>query len=291
MAKEEGSAAIGARLRAARERKGLTVLQSAEKLHMDARLLEALEASDFASLGADVYVRGHLRRYADLVGESGAELQTLYSGVTPASTPDLTRIPRADHNPETSPLLLPALITVVALALAGVVWWLGSLPRSKTQPVAVMTQPANSVSAAGLSPESAHSTLVPDLKDTGVGADSQASAAGAAAPVIATTSAPTTAAPDGQVHLAFKVAEPSWIKVWDASDKALIDTMMASGSSRVVDGAAPLRVVVGNAHAVGLAVNGRLVGLDSLVRRRGDARFTVDAAGQISATPQPVRGQ
>ena len=56
MAKEEGSADIGVRLRAARERKGLTVLQSAEKLHMDARLLEALEAGDFASLGADVYV-------------------------------------------------------------------------------------------------------------------------------------------------------------------------------------------------------------------------------------------
>lgn len=289
MAKEEGSANIGARLRAARERKGLTVLQSAEKLHMDARLLEALEASDFASLGADVYVRGHLRRYADLVGESGAELQTLYSGVTPASTPDLTRIPRADHNPEASPLLLPALITVVALALAGVVWWLGSLPRSKAHPVAAATQPANSVSAAGLSPEPAHSALVPDLKDTGAGADSPASTA--PAPVIATTAAPTTTAPDGQVHLAFKVAEPSWIKVWDASDKALIDTMMASGSSRVVDGAAPLRVVVGNAHAVGLAVNGQLVSLDSLVRRRGDARLTVDAAGRISATPQPARGQ
>ena len=55
---------IGARLRSAREARGLTTLQAAEKLHVDARILEALEAEDFAALGAAVYVRGHLRRYA-----------------------------------------------------------------------------------------------------------------------------------------------------------------------------------------------------------------------------------
>ena len=64
---------IGARLRAAREQCGLTVLQAAERLHVDARILEALEAQDFAALGASVYVRGHLRRYAEAVGESAAE--------------------------------------------------------------------------------------------------------------------------------------------------------------------------------------------------------------------------
>jgi len=53
----------GARLRGAREKKGLTVLEAAENCTVDARTLEALEAEDFAALGADVYVRGHLRRY------------------------------------------------------------------------------------------------------------------------------------------------------------------------------------------------------------------------------------
>ena len=56
---------IGARLRAAREKRGLTLLQAAERLHLDVRVVEALEAGDFAALGADVYVRGHLRRYAE----------------------------------------------------------------------------------------------------------------------------------------------------------------------------------------------------------------------------------
>jgi cytoskeleton protein RodZ len=86
------------------------------------------------------------------------------------------------------------------------------------------------------------------------------------------------------VHLALKFAEASWIKVWDAADKPLLDGLMASGTSRTVDGAAPLRLVIGNARAVGLAVNGQVVNLDGMVRRRGDARISVDASGQVAAT-------
>jgi cytoskeleton protein RodZ len=279
MSKEDGGADIGARLRAARERKGLTVLQSAEKLHMDARLLEALESGDFASLGAAVYVRGHLRRYAELVGESGADLQALYAGATPASTPDLTRIPRAERSPDSSHLLLPALAAVVALALAGVVWWLVSLPRSKAHPVAAAAQPLNAAAATLENAEPA--VPAPDLTDNG----------SAVAPPAGAAVAPGTLAPDGQVHLALKFAEASWVKVWDAHDKALVDGLMASGTSRTVDGAPPLRLVIGNARAVGLAVNGQAVSLDSMVRRRGDAHIAVDANGQVSASPTPAHGE
>ncbi|TLZ15741.1 MAG: helix-turn-helix domain-containing protein, partial [Gammaproteobacteria bacterium] len=86
----------GARLRDAREKQGLTLAQAAESLHLDPRTLEALEAEDFAALGADVYVRGHLRRYAELIGESPAQLQELYARSAPAAHPDLTRIPHRE---------------------------------------------------------------------------------------------------------------------------------------------------------------------------------------------------
>ena len=51
MTREAGGVGIGARLRAARERKGQTVLQAAEKLHVDARLLEALETRELRATG------------------------------------------------------------------------------------------------------------------------------------------------------------------------------------------------------------------------------------------------
>src|SRR5580700_1919306 len=126
---------IGARLRAARELKGLTMLQAAEKLHVDARVLEALEAEDFAALGADVYVRGHLRRYAVLVGESPSELQQLYSGGVQAARPDLTRIPRAAPAAHSSALALPALLAVVGVAIAGILWWALHLPGQRAREV------------------------------------------------------------------------------------------------------------------------------------------------------------
>src|SRR5579863_9939751 len=131
MTSEAGSVGIGARLRAARERRGLTTLQAAEKLHVDARVLESLEADNFAPLGADVYVRGHLRRYAELVGESPHELQDLYARSAPAVQPDLTRIPRGERPPESARFMMPALLTVVALALAGMLWWALTLPGAK----------------------------------------------------------------------------------------------------------------------------------------------------------------
>ena len=89
---------IGERLRAGRERAGLSVAAAAEKLHLDIKVIEALEADRFAELGASVYVRGHLRRYADFVGEPGAEMVSSYTArEARPPTPDLTQIPQAER--------------------------------------------------------------------------------------------------------------------------------------------------------------------------------------------------
>src|SRR5580693_8597363 len=142
MAAEAGGdlrAGIGSRLRAAREKKSLTILQAAEKMHVDARILESLEAEDFVALGAPVYARGHLRHYAELVGESPTELQQLYADSTRAAPaqPDLTRIARGEPESDSSKLVGPAAIGLVAVGLVGVVWWLLTLSTENVQPTTV----------------------------------------------------------------------------------------------------------------------------------------------------------
>ena len=115
---------IGARLRAGRERVGLTVLQAAEKLHLDPKMLEALEAERFDGFGAPVFVRGHLRNYADLVGERFVELLQLFdAGGERTSVPDLRRAPRAPRPPDRRRLLVPALVVTVGILLACTIWW------------------------------------------------------------------------------------------------------------------------------------------------------------------------
>ena len=145
----ETRAGIGSRLRAAREKKGLTLLQAAERMHVDSRTVESLEAEDFAALGAPVYARGHLRHYAELVDESPTELQALYAEATKAqpTQPDLTRIARAEQPDDSRRLAGPALVGVIAVAVIGSVWWVINLSSDKVQPPPVRSTLASSAAS------------------------------------------------------------------------------------------------------------------------------------------------
>jgi cytoskeleton protein RodZ len=260
----EARCGIGTRLRAAREARGLTILQAAEKLHVDARMLESLEAEDFASLGAAVYVRGHLRRYADLVGEAPAELQALYLATVPP--PDLTRIPHRGPDGRSARLVLLALLLLVGFALAGVLWWVLTLPALKPQPVS-LGQPSTASAPPGA--ESA-AQLMSAI------ADAQGPAAGARAAV------------PGDAQLALRFSAVSWVEVYDASGRRLLQGLNPADSARTLSGALPLKVVLGNAPGVAVQLNGQTVALAGLVRRDGSARFLLDRSGRALPLPPLV---
>jgi cytoskeleton protein RodZ len=268
----EEARSIGARLRAARETKGLTILQAAERLHVDPRVIEALEAQNFEALGADVYVRGHLRRYAEAVGESAAQLRELYTSGPRAARPDLTRIPRAAPRSASPRLMLPALLVVVGFGVAGLLWWGLSLQGQKAQPVLPATPAAGAVAPA--TPPGAPDTRAPALPGAESGGTSGAPAAARGA-----------AAALGGTQLALSFSAASWVEVSDANGRRLLQGLIDAGSERKLAGAAPLRVILGNAPAVSLQVNGRAVGLAGLVRRDGSARLLIDEAGRASAAP------
>jgi cytoskeleton protein RodZ len=119
------SEGIGARLRDARERAGLSLIEAAEKLHVEPHAIEALEAEDFEHFGASVYVRGHIRHYAELVGESPDELQQLYAGSAHAvRPPDLTRVPHVRSAEPSPATLAPGVAIVLSVALVGLGWWI-----------------------------------------------------------------------------------------------------------------------------------------------------------------------
>jgi len=252
---------IGARLRGAREHQGLTVLQAAKRLHVDASTLEALEAEDFAALGADVYVRGHLRRYAELIGESPGELQELYASSTQAARPDLTRIPRGEPGNGAARLVLPGLLGLLGYALVGLLWWVHTMPGEEPRPLAAA--PPSAADAATATTAAASAT-------TTAGAEEAARAA---------TASPT--------QLALKFSALSWVEVSDTTGRRLLQGLYAPGSARTLSGAAPLRLILGNAPAVALRVNDQPVTLAGLVRHDGSARLLIDGEGRT--TPAPAR--
>jgi cytoskeleton protein RodZ len=168
-------AGIGTRLRAAREKKGLTLLQAAERMHVDARIVESLEAENFAALGAPVYARGHLRHYAELVDESAAELQQLYADATRAAPaqPDLTRIARMEPSNDSGKLVGPAVIGLVAVALVGTVWWVLTLSVDKVQPTQVHNRFESNTAGSNSAPGAGASQTAPaTAANTGAGSES-----------------------------------------------------------------------------------------------------------------------
>src|SRR5215475_7931050 len=127
------SGGIGARLRGGREKLGLTVLQVAERIHTDPKIVEAIEADNYPALGAPVYARGHIRHYAELVGESANELIGFYSDQSKVGQPDLTQIVKASSAGDSNKLVLPALLVIAVFAIAGAVWWVSALSKKKPQ--------------------------------------------------------------------------------------------------------------------------------------------------------------
>ena len=126
----------GQMLKKERERRGLTVLQAAEELNLDRWIVEAIEADQFLALGAPVYARGHLRKYAALLGVSADLIVGRYdalSGTPAAPVVTTTATAHMPRRPPKSVYVLPAVLLVLGL-VAGIWWWLASGDPSETTP-------------------------------------------------------------------------------------------------------------------------------------------------------------
>ena len=79
---EEQSPRAGERLAEARRERQITVLEVSKELHLDELKVRALEKNEFESLGAPVFAKGHLRKYAQLVGVEEDDVLTDYYKLT-----------------------------------------------------------------------------------------------------------------------------------------------------------------------------------------------------------------
>ncbi|MCZ7654514.1 MAG: helix-turn-helix domain-containing protein [Rhodocyclaceae bacterium] len=167
----------------------MSVTQVAEALHLEEPMVLALEEDRFEAMGAPVFVRGHLRRYAQLVGLAPDAVLEAYRAAVPESVapPPLARARVEPESVRVGPWLFWLIGGVLVAVLAFTLFGGGEEPAATQDAPALLEHDA--MEPAGPLPESAPEPMpVP-------GAEAPAAAAGPAAPADASAAAPPGGGP------------------------------------------------------------------------------------------------
>ncbi len=257
----------GARLAGARARAGLSVEQVADKLRLDRHTIVALEAGDHRVIGAAVFVRGFLRRYAALVGESPAEIEALYAQRPDAELrPDLSRTGMHRITPTEGGRKLgvvQAVIAAVVLGIVGAVWW---AMRAKPPAYTMVSEEQTQLTPAAT---------------TGNPAGSPGGAPVAAPPAAAVPVAEPPPVKLVRRHLLLTFGGECWAEIYDARGMRLFFGFGHAGTTQELSGVPPFRFVLGNAAAVAVTIEGAAVGLPPAVPGVR-VRFSLNGNGVVA---------
>ncbi len=278
---------LGHTLKALRESQNLTLADIASRLHLDPRVIAAIDADDHRSLPPALYVRGYLRGYARILGADPEHLVGMYNEEAPSVPPDiLPDISRpAQIRSDDAPVRVATAAVVVALAVLLVAWWQTTYPPASTpapKPALAATPPVapelKTVAPQSQLPYSytvvTHPTSAyyraPDVDE------SQATGLADASPAAATETPGTqpATAPGGPDRISFHVTTDSWLEVADRSGDRIYMDFIHGGESLTLTGQAPFSVVLGYAIGASLEFNGQPFD-PAPYTRAGVARFSL----------------
>jgi cytoskeleton protein RodZ len=245
----------GERLAHARREHQISVLEVAKELHLDEAKVRALERNDFDVLGAPVFAKGHLRKYAHLVGVDEDDVFTDYYKMTHTADLPPVVVGRPKVRQELSPGPWIAVGVVIVFAAIAYWWFASGSPA-----------PANDVA-----PPAASETAAPAAEEsTGTGDDIGDTADDAEVPVQQDAVTPVDETPvtveearpeaepvdDGRTRIQLTFSGDCWTEISDATGQRLFFNMGRAGRTVELAGTAPFSVLFGNANNVSVSVDG-----------------------------------
>jgi cytoskeleton protein RodZ len=271
----------GAIVRAQRELRGLTRQDIADTLNLGARVVEDMEAENWARLPAAAFTRGYLRAYAKLLDiDPDAVTRAFDAAMSRDATPsaDVVTSMRRAHGRGVEDLMQKHPGVVLTAAVAGVicavlivlwaVWPEVNEPaavRRPAAPSAVVT----SKTAPTPEPAAATGAEAPPAETAQIagGAPMAASAA-----TVTPRSAPhddhgaRRITSDGDDRLKFGFTDDCWVEIKDAQGASLYSDLGKSGDTLELVGRRPFHILLGNAPAATLMFNGERVALSPHTR-------------------------
>lgn len=288
----------GERLRKARRHNDISIRDIAKELHLDEPKVRALEENNFDLFGAPVFAKGHLKKYAELVGVSVDDvLSDYYKLNRTAATPPVVG-PRKKHRRDftTGPWLIGGLVVIL---LAGATWWwLGRdpapvqvqgtdvepatlAPFATDQDTESAEEPASGPDVAlplqDSDSDTTDATAVEDEVVEEITTDTTPEESIESAPLITepvVQDASSSGLPQVLVELSF--SGDCWTEASDASGRRLFYDLGAAGRVVSIGGDAPLRIILGDADNVSLKVNGRDFAIPASARSGRLARLTIN---------------
>jgi len=264
----EAKPVAGERLAEARREKQISVVEIAKELHLDEPKVRALEKNDFEALGAPVFAKGHLRKYAQLVGVDFDDVIAEYYEFNREPPAPLVVNSQAKVRRELSPGPWIAVIIVLIFAAIAYWWFSARPPAAVTSLPAVIEAPADNSAAAA-----AETVVAEPIAEQ---ADDAAADDDVAEPVVEeTVVAEVNAIDDGLLELSVNYSGDCWTEITDAAGKRLYFGLGKDGRSIAVSGEAPMNVLFGDAQNVSILVNGVPRAIRAAERRGKTARFTI----------------
>jgi cytoskeleton protein RodZ len=231
---------VGESLASARAERGLSVDDVARSTRIRATLIRAIENDDFAACGGAVYARGHVRSIAHVVGIDPepliADFDRAHGGPPAGPAPTHVFDPEvmaatARRRPNWGAAMAVALVVISVLAAAQLFTGGGSSKRPSGTEIARSLAPAQTTSPT---------------------------------PARATSSPPSAVAKlpvDKGVNVLLRITgNASWCSVKNAAGAVLFEGTLTKGQQKVFKDDKQVRLVLGNAGAVDLVVNGRELG-------------------------------
>jgi cytoskeleton protein RodZ len=252
----------GAMLRETRESKGISLEEASRATHIHVHVLKKIEGDDFSSIGT-VYAKGFLKIYAEFLGLDKSDIVERFTGAVPASQRTRavqkviipgTTSPSAEKNLFSSVLESVAsvikkidmkIIVIVVLCIV-VFWgfralWRVMARRDARKPAAAQVR----LSEKPRTVTEKKSVVEPKKK------------AAPAAPEKTVVSAPVPLVAE-KVVLVVRARAKTWLQV-KVDGRVVFQSVLARGAAESWTAAKKIEMVIGNAGAVELELNGRIL--------------------------------
>ena len=298
---------FGARLRAAREARGLSVENCAHTLRLPIRVIRQLESGDYSGIDYQVYLAGYLSKYGQHVGVDDKTTQAEIQRLKPSQVqPTLVATGGISHSRYLLENYLRAATYVVLTGVIAVpAIWLGMrgafdrdishLSPLDASPVAQQEQvvpaasgsnaiaTANTVASTSAAPSGSSSAPAPAIAQSQRQDDQQPLLASMAPfPNLGNDNAnakPDIAAPQvagtGAHSLVLSLPSDSWVEIIRKDGSRLEYGLLRAGTSKTYQSDQPLDVRIGNANGAQVTLDGQPMPLDNY-RRANVAHFRIE---------------